>query len=94
MTRKIVAELCPADLQLMYLQNSIFDPMVVPPLPWTGSYFGGHLLQNDMVIRLKSATTQLECIEQADKEVPGMSKVRLKTSLPVWHALLLVNKNL
>ena len=70
--------LCPdqhAELQIIYLQNSIFDPMTVPPLPWKGSYFGGHLLQHDMVVRLKSTSTQLNSIEEIDKETPGLSKV-------------------
>ena len=65
----------PAESQIIYLQNSIFDPMTVPPLPWKGSYFGGHLLQHDLVVRMKSTSTQLDSIDKVDKENPGLSKV-------------------
>ena len=68
------------ELQIIYLQNSIFDPMIVPPLPWKGNWFGGHLLQHDMVVRLKSTSAQLGSINKADNEIPGLSKVRQPTS--------------
>lgn len=62
-------------MQLLYLQNTVYDPMLVPPLPWRSLYFGGHLLQREIIVRLKSKPVQLEALYDADSEHPGLQKV-------------------
>ena len=67
-------------LQIIYLQETVFDPMVVPPLPWRGVFFGGQLLQNDTVVRVKSSKAQMEALRRRDREGPGLSKVKFPPS--------------
>lgn len=62
-------------MQLIYLQDSIFDPMLVPPLPWRGVYNGGHLLPSGTFLRLKSQNTQLKPLLMKDCASTVLEKV-------------------
>ena len=69
-------------LQLYYLQDSIYEPMTVPPLPWKGVYFGGHLLPTDTFLRLKSLSLQLDPLLAYDSCSGKLSKVRQFSASP------------